>query len=330
MNGTKMLPFWLAGACALMVTDASAAIRFARLPEARLSSLPNEAPKAVPGHRRTPGIVLARGPKDMQPTGPQRQAFVATNKARAKAIDKEGPWGGVDSGPGHNGCFTVLHGGQLPHVQEFANGQSAMGSVWSESAKRSRVSLVRSQSLDVADGGDTATLTVTDAFVDAHSLGVQSVGASTLSLSRVAGGPGEIGVYAARDGQRVHFVVTAADASKVKLEDRQLGMFRSIQAQSGEVFSFSDCGFMRVSLDAAALGGGRTATVMVPVILGTEEVAVPIELPAGDPDRPHPTQTEAIVRRAHVHLSASRAKGDRAPVVSVRFGWAPDEDRHTL
>ena len=177
--------------------------------------------------------------------------------------------------------------------------------------------------------GKHPVLSIADAWVDPSSRGARALGTARLPLVAVAAGPRGIRVFAAREGQTVHFVVTPPNADVPELRrslgDKVLdalvpgsqdahqafahsfGSGLSIFRSDGEV-GRSDCGHARVALDAA--GGGSSATVQAEVFL-----------PKPPHEEDEPATREVRTRSLSIHLSVTQLSADRTPVYSVSFGW---------
>lgn len=302
------------------------AVRFQRLPEAKLAAVPAQAqrPKTVRGSSRVEGIHLSRGPKEFRRGNTTPQAYLLSSKAAARRFDKDGFSGDTRS---QNSCFTVVPNGFDGH--RFPQDQSAFASVWAESKTKRRVSMVRNEAF-VRGAGDTGVLKTTDAYVDAVSLGAKLIGTRTLTLQRVGSGPQGVDVYAARDGHKVRFVVTSARPDAVPGADPD--HLQGIQLASGSEGGFSNCPFLSTTMDADTRGGGVAATAFVRVPVALEESEMPV--PAFMRNRGEEVETmpvkELSTRLTAVRLSVSRTSSDRVPVVSVTFGWEGDVERRRI
>lgn len=315
----------LAAICAVPAAEAKS-VRISRIPSGQLAKLPGSAavPKSIPSRSRVDGIVAIR-PTRHHHAAEAMMAFVAPNKALAESLSR-GDFGARDEeGPQH--CFTAVapfatrgRGGE-----DFPTEQNHMQQLWAEPKSADRVWVVRSERF-VRGSDDEATLEVVDAYVDAVSLGARLISRSTVALRRIASGPRDVDVYAARDHDKVHFIVTAPDASILPAGIRDVA--RSLRSATTEDSGFSQCAFLRTSMQAD--GGGRAATVFVQVPIEIDEM----QLGASGPGQrglggPSPARTvrEAVIREATVHLSVSRTSSDRSPVVSIGFGWEGESQR---
>lgn len=308
--------------CATTLTAGTAeakVIRYQRLPQGKVAALPSEAsfPKTLPGRQGADGIYLSHGPKRFQSKGAPPQATVVSTKEQARAVDKEG---GVPQGLNNDVCFTSIQQGMLAEGGQFPIEQSSSATIWAQSKKQGRVSVVRAQRF-VPGAKGSAKLYITDAFADVVSKGTKLINKSTIPLSRVAVGPNNIEVYAARDGERVRFIV-ARGKSPVEGVDKEIEQFaRGIQVEALVDSGFSSCSFVHTTA-AVDHGGGQTMTVNVQVPTSVEEFKVPPNARQRSFGIEEESVRRAIqLRRVAVRLSVSKSKSDRAPVVSVSFGW---------
>jgi hypothetical protein len=166
-----------------------------------------------------------------------------------------------------------------------ASGQADAGVI---SASGSRFVAVRSQRLVADETG--AKLEVTDAWVDALSLGARSVARYEMPLGTVAVGAGGVKVYGFRDGPLLRAAVP-------------IELVGSVRAPRAEPHAVT-CRFASVALDTQAEGGE------VAVVLG--EVEVPVS----------PLATKTKKRPVQISLSTSRTASDALPVVSATVSWA--------
>lgn len=313
----------LAAVCAGPSAEAKS-VRITRIPPGQLAKLPGHTavPKSIPTRSRVDGIVAARPPKHHRAEG-MTMAFVAPTKALAERISRDGFFGGLED---QQHCFTAVapHATRSRGGEDFPTEQSQVQQVWAEPKSAERVWIVRSERL-VRGNDDEATLEVVDAYVDAASLGARLISRSTVAMRRIASGPRNVDVYAARDHDKVHFVVTGPDTSILPAGSRDIT--RSLRSATTDDAGFSQCGFLRTTMQAD--GGGRAATVFVQVPIEIEEMQQgegPRQRGPGGPGRGR-TVREAVIREAAVHLSVSRTSSDRSPVVSVGFGWEGESQR---
>lgn len=303
-------------------------VRISRIPTGQLARIPalTEMPKSIPARSRVDGIAAAR------PTGRHRapdmmMAFVASNKAAAERLSR-GEFGTRDEA-GKRHCFTVVtpFASRSRPGEDFPTEMNEMQQVWAEPGRGQRIWIVRSERL-VRGTGDEASLEVVDAYVDAVSLGARLISRSTVALRRIATGPRDVDVYAARDEDKVHFVVTAPDTSILPEGSRDIG--RSLRTQTTDDAGFSQCDFLRTTMQAD--GGGRAASVFVQVPIEVEETQRSAGAERRGPGRFRPggTMREAVIREAAVHLSVTRTSSDRSPVVSVGFGWEGESQRMSV
>jgi hypothetical protein len=231
---------------------------------------------------------------------------------------------GADAEPGEwpQTCSSIL---SLQPV--FAQGRSRAGRRTPRTAKDAEnVHAVRSQRLDVGQDGH-ATLSMTDAWVDARTHGVRLIGRTTLPLLRVFVGPNGLEVYAARDESVLRVVLRASDrpapdfalAEQLRLRLRSMAVLLP-DGSSGN----SDCGLVAFALHAAP-GGGEMATLRSIAFLPS------LDRDAGGPEGESEEasaqrQLGAMRQRPFaLSVSATASTSDVNPVVSVALGWTGRE-----
>jgi hypothetical protein len=193
--------------------------------------------------------------------------------------------------------------------------------------------------------GDAATLDTTEAFIDLETMGTHFLSKSSTKLTRVASGPNNLGVYAAREEKGAsQFLITNPELPPTAVEEDRQAQIQQLQSTANRlvaqlpsgVTSDTGCGYVRFSL-AAKPGGGQMATVLATAFLP----------PGSDPDDGgeqdesrfesedmseeqmkmvremlHKQSRSQRARTVAVNLSFSQLETETAPLLSVTFGWA--------
>jgi hypothetical protein len=214
----------------------------------------------------------------------------------------------------------------------------------SKEPPKDAVYLVRVEHLTRA--GDTATIETSEAFIDLQTMGTQFVSTSSEKLSRVATGPNDLAVYAARDDKGgTQLLVTNPELPAPPLDEDRLAQVQRLtatadrlvgQTPTGSSFE-TGCGYLKFTL-AAKPGAGEMATVLATAFLPATEVnpddpafveESKLETPGmSDEQRKSIRETvhrENRMQRARtmaVNMSFSQLESEPAPVLSVTFGWA--------
>jgi hypothetical protein len=205
----------------------------------------------------------------------------------------------------------------------------------------------------VTVSGDTATIDMTDAFLDLKTLGARLASSASTKLTRIATGPSGVSVFAARDDAgHVQFLVTAPQIPQPQNpadRERQLeGLSDNanrLQAQlpDGGRRRANGCGHLRFSMGVKA-GLGQMATIFATAFLP----------PSTDPDDSSdgegfnsdsvdPEQLgaiqQALAQRAQrmqrarpvaIDLSLSQLASEQSPLLSVTMGWAGKDERFSF
>jgi hypothetical protein len=296
----------------VLAAGASAApIRFTSMPEARLADVParSAAPVGLAPSERVAGFESG---SPGEPTG------VRVGAEGSEKTDQP------------SRCFVLAHEG----VNENEPWPLAAESELVRHHAQHDVVAARSERLVTPRSG-RAELQATDAWFDWKTGSARLIERSTVALSRVASGPGGIQVFAARQGKRVHFVVTPPRAPELALDRgslmgqaRQLLLGRSrrdsqlqtlpgivrtlvISRAGGEV-ARSECGHARVSLGVDE-GGGETARVLADLV---------VETPQKDEAARTDGRLGVKLRSVAVQLSVSQTSSERAPIPAVSFAWS--------
>ncbi|MGH7297549.1 MAG: hypothetical protein ACRELB_21610, partial [Polyangiaceae bacterium] len=201
------------------------------------------------------------------------------------------------------------------------------GGRFSRSSRGSDVHAVHAERFVAGAGsGATASLEMIDAWFDMRSGGARLVGHTTMPLARVFQGPSGLDVYAARDGDAVEVVFHAATpggdpALAQQLRERAASMAVTL-SDGGGGSGNSDCGHLRLALRAPE-GAGAMATLQSTAFLPP--------LDGDDWGTPSDDESEEArgarllqamrVRPFQLGVSATRASGDAAPVLSIALGW---------
>jgi len=213
---------------------------------------------------------------------------------------------------------------------------------------KDRVELIRTER--VVQTPEAVTIETTEAFVDLETMGTRAVGTKTTQrLSRVASGPNEIGIFAARDdkGKSV-FMVTNPQIPATSVEEDRQAQLQGLRSTANRLMaqmpgggsSETGCGYVRFTLTAKP-GSGQMATVLATAFLP----------PSTEPDESETTEeqfestamTEAQIKsiREMVHrqnrgqrarpvainVSLSQLESEKDPLLSVSLGWAGGEQK---
>jgi hypothetical protein len=175
-----------------------------------------------------------------------------------------------------------------------------------------------------------ASLEIADAWYDVRTHGARPIDHATLPLARVLVGPNGLEVYAARDGDAVVVVVHTPEhaADDAALADQLRTRMRSMTFTLPDHSNGStDCGHFRVSLRAAA-GAGQMVTLQTTAFLPALDGAAG-EVPDGESDEGRGARLLGLMRQRPFQLSvsATTARADRTPVVSIALGWSGREGR---
>jgi hypothetical protein len=267
------------------------------------------------------------GPKPRP--SPSTTCFVDGERSRAMREKEAGPW---EAGGAERLTLHVSNDGQRSRKKDPLDTHG----VYAIHAERF-----------VAGDGGKASLEMTDAWVDALTLGARLVGRSTLPLVHVASGPSGIEIYAARDKDRVEVVVTPAKPPLPQGE--ALARASTMFANGGLSATLSDnrgfsssCGHMRVSLHLER-GAADMAVVQATALLppldkeaasdGEGEQAAGVKQAIALPEEMRKLKEEAKAfqalrrRPVSISVSASELSVDPQPVLSVAMGWSGKEER---
>jgi hypothetical protein len=163
------------------------------------------------------------------------------------------------------------------------------------------------------------------AFVDPDTGGVKLIARETMPLALVAKGPVGINVYAAREGQNVHFVVTTPtlpEGLPKQAASTARSLTRRLSAQLASTMfrnGHSECGHFRATMRSEK-GSGEVVTVQAMTVAPGEPE------PAEEGASPDVQAIRAMKKRpVLVNLSVSQSSSDREPVISVSFAWVGKE-----
>ncbi len=179
----------------------------------------------------------------------------------------------------------------------------------------------------IVDSGPTATLHVTDTWVDVKTLGVRLIHKTKLPLAQIATGPNKLRIFAARDksSSMVHFVVyTEPPKIRPGTPRYYYNYYTRLQARRGSDSGHSDCGFMRLSLRAGP-AQGEIGSIHLDAKLSSPPP--PSEASTSTPSSTGPTRREVRERPLAVQFSLSQTATDKTLVPSVSFGWRGPEKR---
>jgi hypothetical protein len=345
------------------------AIAFTTLPviaEPAASTTP-DTPDKIPATEHAAGVYAALRPlaqrKDSEASGYHYVEVFATER-EAQQMAAEGKWdANATSAEGlPRTCLT--RGGSLsPHLQIYVRTKpwAAPKPSAAEIARlvkqhrwpppppkvekgpqKDTVELVRAERM--IPTSDAVTIETSEAFLDLQTLGSRAVSKTSVRLARIAGGPNDIGIFAARDDKgKSIFVVTNPRLPELESdEDRQAQLqelrstaHRMVAQLPGGAASETGCGYVRFAL-AAKPGSGQMATV-----LATAFLPPPAEADESDTTEEQfesEAMTEAQIKRVHefvhrqnrsqrarplaINVSLSQLQSEPAPLLSVTLGWA--------
>lgn len=319
---------------------------YADLPSGHPTAPPEtKPPSSIPASEKLPGFLVAppqfpkrfnRGKKGGAPPPPPSYVFVVGSTEHAKRI-AEGDFSDRHTTES-DACFTQARRfdgaprkrmpaldeedgeetTETPPIPDWNEGLGGTATVQlkTENNPNGGVTAVHSERL-VRDG-DSVRLEIVDAWVDPVTKGVRKIGASTLPLKLVGSSRG-LEVYAARDAREgvkaVQFVVVPPK------EQPGGGGPESLVAthHDGRNASSSSCSHLRLAI---AADDGAAESVVLKATLRLPD--------RGDSERSEEEEKTARVREAAIHLGVSKTKRDRAPVVSLTFGWSGRETTQTM
>lgn len=275
------------------------------LPTGTAAAPPSKKAGWIGGHERLADfhvVALENGGG----SGSGVEIFASAEEAKAL---REGVHEGLE------GCFL--------EVQEGLRGQAwSLGDprvvLWSDGSDA--VHAVRRERVVEEPGGEKATLEVVDAWVDTRTRGTRLIGRSSVPLLRVGGVMSTLRAYAAREeasaGKVLHVVVVREGA-------RANAVGSPFMLDDGRN-SRGNCEHAHVALradletgDAAVL----TTNIALPPLPGQDAPA-----PADGKAKDEKTERREVrVREVEAQLGVSQTSRDRAPVVSVSFGWSGRE-----
>jgi hypothetical protein len=304
------------------VSTTSPEIAWSSLPSESLSRVPfpKSAPAALAQGERAEGVYVVR-PKWITSNNRMLGATVVGSKKFAQELAA----GNVTTQE-HDVCVATAAMPALvdatSEIQAWSSSMNSQGSIswqapgredneWTRQHRPLRVSAVHLERLLAGEDG-SASLEYRDAWVDAVSLGTRPIRSGSVHLARVNTGPGGLAVYAARDGDLVHFVVQAGRAPS-----SEPGLANFTRSVSVNGFGGSDCGFLRVSL--------RTDDSDLATFTTTAITRVSVPPKAQDGSQPVRPRT-ATRRTLLVFASTTRSSADPEPVLSVALGWSGREE----
>ncbi len=307
--------------CATVATPAAAAkVDFQSLPESHITPVleMRTGPFRVAKHERAKGFHVARM------RGQSVIQILPTDELAKKARSGAYPTWNQET----NGCYSQR---EVP-VRKRPPAMSLTSRLiyYESDLEHLKGSVVPSHSERfVLETSGDARLDIADAWVDLRSLGSKLVNQYSVPLKLVATGPLGVKLYAARDGDQVHFVV------RRPAPDPRFGN-RGLSIQIDETFSgHSDCGHGRITLRADE-SGGETAKAALEMTFERDKNG---KLKPLSPESPKEKTVagklvdaigfgekvaepkERGVRTLNVHLSVSRSSADPHPVASSAFGW---------
>jgi hypothetical protein len=284
------------------------------LPLGSVPPVPTKKPGYVGAHERTPGVHVVAVPGGGGGNGAQIFASAEEEKATLS--------GAVS---GLQGCFSQ----SLEHMgaDAWSLGETRL-MVWSNEGES--VVPVRSERLVEDASQEKATLEIVDAWVDPRTKGAKTIARTSLPLVRVGGVLDDLRVYAARQegasGKLLHVVVKRS-ASGARF------MMQAFEVE-GRVPSRGACEHAHVTVRADAPTGDVTV-VRTNVVLPSREktgeskpeVRTEADIVRAAEATPEGGPVEVRLREAEVSVGASQTTRDKAPVVSVSFGWSAREQQ---
>jgi hypothetical protein len=285
-------PFFLAALTTAALPWRSAradGVAWERVPAAPAPAKAKAAPKRIPAREHAPDVVPQELPREKG--DPTKTVTIVAANEQANVRHAQGP---TFAGPAM--CFDEY--GTKRALTLHMNVRSATEAIQALHVQR------------LSAGTDAVTLDMTEAFVDLRTLGSRAVSKTTVTLSRIADGPGGVRVFAARqpDG-RVQFVVTGAQSTR----GTPALITSIVDASSVPVdHEQTDCGYVHFTL-AARAGTGQMAEI----------IALLPDSPDGrDPDDETDPRAQAArrARSISVVVSLSQLPSEADPLLSVTFG----------
>jgi hypothetical protein len=222
--------------------------------------------------------------------------------------------------PSNNSSFLSFQFELAPALEPRV---TVRGAKFSRSSPGSDVHAVHTERFVAGEGG-SARIEITDAWFDMRTGGSRLIDRATLPLARVFEGPNGLDVYAARDGEALQIVFHAAtpdggDAALVEqIRDRTTSMSATLSDRGN---GNSDCGHLRLVLHAPA-GGGEMATLQSTAFLPPADGDWGTASDGETDDSRGARLFQAMRSRPfQLGVSATRASGDPAPVLSIGLGW---------
>jgi hypothetical protein len=299
-----------------------------KLPESHVTRMPAKrtAPAALPAGQRAEGLWVVRPNGESTPGYANATVVASAEHARAMRtghfehpLEPEKCLTG-DSFVASEDAADPLPWPSVMQWQVYLT--VPIANVGQNAGGPTRLSSVHVERLVENAAAGTAVVEYSDAWIDTVSLGARTFAKGSLSLVRVATGPGNVTVYAAREPGWAHFVVRAGTLPGEDLALSLGAAARQMNANLPPPFGGgqSQCGFLRVALPAGPRGA-EMATVALDVFF-PPELAEDGKVPPG----------RRVVRRRPlaVYLSASQSSADADPVGSVSFGWTAKEEQLRL
>ncbi len=338
-------------------------VDFKKLPAAELTESPagDQRPDAVPATESVDGIFPALPPASQQRGGIQGTRYITLFSTKEAAerhssgavrsmIQKAAAALEAETAKNKTmpptACFTTRQyhrgrGDAEPWRLSFEDRPSVHGAVKGSPAAQMYSNhgpvAVRSERLVVDPGAASASLKTTDAWFDPETLGTRKIVEKSMSLVRVALGPTDLHVFAARDknGDAVHFVVYLPTAAGDRDSRARRYSSRHWQVHRGNSGGYSSCGHARVSLSAVP-GSGDSGRVQLELELKTKQAPAkkasdkPASVGVGGLTLPSSGSSssnikEMRIRTLQVNLSVSQSASDQAPIPTVSFGWTGKE-----
>ncbi len=348
----------LAVPIAFFSLDALAAgVDYTKLPAGEITAAPagDKRPDSVPAAKNVDGIFPALPPPSQHRGGLQGSRYItlfSTKEAaekhsagtmrsmiRSAAEALDAATAKSQTMP-PTACFTVRQyyrgrGDAEPWRLSFEDRPSVHGAIKGTPAAQMYNNngpvAVHSERLVVDAGGAKASLKITDAWFDPETLGANKIVDKSMPLVRVARGPTELQVFAARDknGDAVHFVVYLPSAAGDQdARYRRYGS-RHWQVYRGNSGGHSSCGHARVSLTSVP-GSGHAGHVQLEVVLKAKAPPAAAKAAPSKPAGMSPRSVtapikEVRIRTLRVNLAVSQGVADKAPIPTVSFGWTGKE-----
>ncbi len=270
---------------------------FSSLPSGKVAPPPKgKAPGRIGAGEKVPGFFL---------TLQHREVVTVSTRKMAKHRFE-----GLGENPAGEACFTQ----SLQQPEGDPSWDPTVQPMLSIMARGSGAVVTAVHSERISDDGGRLSLETVDAWVDPVTRGARLIGRGRMALQPLSTSLGGGRLYAARDGDAVHFVF-------VEAKDRQ-HMSSLFVTANDEISAASGCEHLRATLKTEK-GQGRTATFVSAVELPSLDASDAPELSAVLLGGSGAKQVR--VRPVHVQASVSWTHRETEPLVTVSSGWESRE-----